>query len=37
VQDEFGSGVKSRGVKTIWWITAIALLIAFAALYIYSR
>ena len=37
VQNEFGSGAKPRGVRMIWWITAIALLIAFAALYLYSR
>ncbi|MFN2475632.1 MAG: hypothetical protein ABR526_04740 [Chthoniobacterales bacterium] len=37
VASEFGSGVKPPRVKTIWWITAIALLIAFAALYFYSR
>ncbi len=37
VQDEFGSRPKPAGVKTIWWITAIALLVAFGALYFYSR
>ncbi len=37
VQNEFGSSAKPPGVRVIWWITAIALLIAFAALYLYSR
>jgi len=37
VRNEFGSRAKPAGVKTIWWITAIALLVAFAALYFYSR
>jgi hypothetical protein len=37
VANEFGSGIKPSRVKTIWWITAIALLIAFAAIYFYRR
>lgn len=37
VQTEFGSHAKPAGVKTIWWITALALLVALAALYLYSR
>ncbi|MDQ6626254.1 MAG: hypothetical protein M3Y69_09000 [Verrucomicrobiota bacterium] len=37
VANEFGSGLKPSRVKTIWWITAIALLVAFAALYFYGR
>ncbi|MBA3882419.1 MAG: zinc ribbon domain-containing protein [Chthoniobacterales bacterium] len=36
VRNEFGSSAKPAGVKTIWWIVAIVLLIAFAALYAYS-
>ena len=36
VANEFGARtVKPSNVKTIWWITAIALLIAFALLYFY--
>lgn len=37
VQHEFGGKPKPSGVRTIWWLTAIVLLIAFAALYFYSR
>ena len=37
VRNEFAARAKPAGVKTIWWITAIALLVAFAALYFYSR
>lgn len=29
VKREFGSRAKPRGLKTIWWIVAIALIIAF--------
>jgi len=36
VRNEFAARAKPAGVKTIWWITAIALLVAFAALYFYS-
>jgi hypothetical protein len=37
VRDEFGGGARPRGVSALWWITAIVLLIAFAALYFYAR
>jgi hypothetical protein len=37
VRNEFGSGLKSRSIRPIWWITAIALLFAFFALYFSSR
>lgn len=37
VQNEFGSRVKKRTIAPIWWITAILLVIAFAALYLYRR
>ena len=33
VQDEFGSSLKPTGIKTIWWITALLVLIALTALY----
>ena len=32
VREEFGSGAKPRGIKTVWWITGIVLLLAFIAL-----
>lgn len=28
VKEEFGDGPKSHGIKPIWWITALVLLIA---------
>ncbi len=37
VQSEFGSTPKPAGIKTIWWVTAIVILLAFAVLYLYSR
>ena len=33
VQREFASGLKPAGIKTIWWITAIIVLIVSLALY----
>jgi hypothetical protein len=36
VQREFGSSVKPAGMKMIWWITAILILIASIALYFLS-
>jgi hypothetical protein len=33
VHKEFGSSFKPAGMKTIWWITAILILIASVALY----
>jgi uncharacterized membrane protein YvbJ len=33
VQREFGSGVKPPGIKTIWWITGIIVLVVSIALY----
>jgi len=36
VRREFGSSVKPTGMKTIWWITAILILIATVALYFLS-
>jgi hypothetical protein len=33
VREEFGSSLKPAGVKTIWWITAILIIVASAALY----
>ena len=36
VRDEFGSSVKPRGIPTIWWVTALLLLVALAGLYFYA-
>jgi zinc ribbon protein len=33
---EFGSRLKPAGMKTIWWITAIILLVLSIALYIFT-
>ena len=35
VRREFGSALKPAGIKTIWWITAIILLVLSIALYFY--
>jgi hypothetical protein len=37
VRREFGSGLKPPGIKTIWWITAIIILVVSIALYILNR
>ena len=36
VRDEFGSSVKPAGIKTIWWITALLVLLALIAVYFYA-
>jgi hypothetical protein len=36
VRDEFGPGVKPRGIPTIWWLTALLLLAALGGLYLYA-
>ena len=36
VQQEFGSSAKPRAIKTIWWITALLIIIAFIAIYLYA-
>src|SRR2546421_13034299 len=36
VQQEFGSSAKPRAIKTIWWITALLIIIAFIAIYFYA-
>lgn len=36
VRREFGPSVKPSGMKTIWWITAILILVASVALYFLS-
>jgi len=37
VRREFGSTLKPAGMKTIWWITAIIVLLASIALYFFTR
>jgi hypothetical protein len=36
VQEEFGSSFKPSGMKTIWWITAVLIIVASVALYFLS-
>ena len=36
VRQEFGSGVKPAGIKPIWWITAIVLVVVSLAIYLLS-
>ena len=33
VREEFGTGTKPAGISTMWWVTAIVLLAALAALW----
>lgn len=34
VAREFGSGARPPGIKAIWWVTAIVLIIAFVSVYL---
>jgi uncharacterized membrane protein YvbJ len=36
VREEFGSAAKTGAIKTIWWITAILVVVAFIAIYFYA-
>jgi len=36
VQEEFGSPLKPAGIKTVWWITALVVLLALTVLYFYA-
>jgi hypothetical protein len=36
VQSEFGDEPRPRGISTLWWITALLVLLAMFAVYIYS-
>ena len=36
VRHEFSPGVKPSGIKTIWWITAIILLVLCVVLYLFK-
>ena len=35
VRQEFDSSPKPAGIRTLWWITAIALIVVFAIIYFY--
>jgi uncharacterized membrane protein YvbJ len=37
IREEFGSAPKPAGVKTIWWIVAIVLVIVFIVIYFYAK
>ena len=37
IQKEFGSSVKPAGIKLIWWITAIVILIVSVVIYFTAR
>jgi uncharacterized membrane protein YvbJ len=36
IQEEFGSAPKPVRVKTIWWISAIVLIVVFIVIYFYT-
>jgi zinc-ribbon domain len=36
VREEFGSSFKPTPVKTIWWITAVVLIVALVVIYVYA-
>jgi hypothetical protein len=36
VQEEFGNPAKPRGISTVWWISAIVLLVALALMWLYA-
>ena len=35
VKQEFGSQLKPSGSKTVWWITAVLLILAFLVMYLF--
>ncbi len=37
VQNEFGSSIKPRGISTVWWITAVVVLVALLLFYFGAR
>lgn len=37
VRNEFGSSPKPTGIKPVWWIAALLLLLAFAIIYFVER
>jgi hypothetical protein len=36
VREEFGASARPKGISTIWWVTAIVLILALAALWFYA-
>jgi len=36
VKQEFESSQETAGIKPVWWITAILLIVAFIAIYLYA-
>lgn len=36
VEQEFGSSSKPAAIKTVWWITAILVIVVFIAIYLYA-
>ena len=36
VREEFGTAVRPKGISRLWWLTALMLVIALAALWLYS-
>lgn len=34
VEREFGTGVRPSGIKTIWWVTAIVLILVFSFVFL---
>ena len=36
IDKEFGSAPKPAGVKTVWWIAAIVLIVVFVVIYFYA-
>ena len=36
VREEFGSALKPAGIKTLWWIAAIVLIVVLAMIYFYA-
>jgi uncharacterized membrane protein YvbJ len=36
IRKEFGSAPKPAGVKTVWWIAAIVLVVVFVVIYFYA-
>jgi hypothetical protein len=37
VRKEFNTSIKPAGIPTVWWITALSLLVVLALLYFFSR
>jgi hypothetical protein len=36
VREEFGTAPKSAGIRTVWWIAAIVLVVVFAIIYFFA-